>query len=148
MTFPPNKPRPHPHPAAAGAQPARRGPQGGAPAPAGSPQAYHRGPAPGQPRPANRRPAPVATKAQYVGGPGSSRGIPLGILSIILFITGPLGCALGFVSASQAKRAGTSPTLGVIGFILGLATCIAIAAYIGFQVLDLWKVLDQLADRY
>lgn len=148
MTFPPNQLRPRPQPAAAGAPPAQYHPQGGGPAPAGSPQADHRGPTPGQPRPGNHRPAPVATKAQYVGGPGSSRGILLGILSVILFITGPLGCALGFVSASQAKRAETSPTLGVIGFILGLATCIAIAAYIGFQVLDLWKVLDQMADRY
>lgn len=70
--------------------------------------------------------------------PPSTAGRMTGILAILFFWTGSIGCALGFVSISQARRAGASTTLGILGFSLGLAVFIGIFAYVLFGVLDVW----------
>ncbi|WP_054952714.1 hypothetical protein [Flaviflexus massiliensis] len=71
----------------------------------------------------------------------NTAGRLMGILSIVFFWTGSIGCALGFVSISQARRSGASATLGIIGFVLGLAVFIGILAYVFFGVLDVWEIL-------
>lgn len=70
--------------------------------------------------------------------PRSTAGRMTGIFAILFFWTGSIGCALGFVSISQARRAGASATLGITGFVLGLAVFIGIFAYVLFGVLDAW----------
>lgn len=72
---------------------------------------------------------------------GRSRGVALGILSLVLFLTGPLATSLGFVSYQQARRSGGSGTLGVIGFCLGTLVSIAMAIYIFIEVANIWDYL-------
>lgn len=79
--------------------------------------------------------------AQSVPVRPRGRGLVLGILSILLFLTGPLACALGYVSVAQARRSHGQTILGTIGFILGIATSIGMATYIGFRVHDIWQLL-------
>lgn len=73
--------------------------------------------------------------------PPHTAGRLAGILSIVFFWTGSIGCALGFVSISQARRSNASATLGIIGFVLGLAVFIGLIAYVFFGVLDVWDML-------
>lgn len=68
-------------------------------------------------------------------------GLALGILSLVLFFTGPLATSLGFVSNQQSRRAGGTGLLGAIGFIIGIAVSLIMAAYIFSEVKDIWDRL-------
>lgn len=85
-------------------------------------------PAYGQPPPYNYQPQQ----------PRNTAGQLTGVLAILFCWTGSIGSALGFVSISQARRAGAPATVGIIGFVLGLVVFIGIFAYVLFGVLDVW----------
>lgn len=100
--------------------------------------------APGYPTPYAAAPNPQGNPYVYQAPPPPQRKVPgrlTGILAICFFWTASIGCALSFVSIQQSRRAGTSATLGIIGFILGLAVFIGIFFYVLFGVLDVWKIL-------
>lgn len=64
------------------------------------------------------------------GAPQTNPGQVLGIVSIVLGLTGCLsliGVILGFMSRSRSKRAGASTTLGTVGLVISaIALVIAI----------------------
>ncbi len=68
-------------------------------------------------------------------------GTAAGVLAILFFWTGTIGCALGYVSIAQARRAGDSASLGIIGFALSFAVFLGIFFYVLLGVIDVWGAL-------
>jgi hypothetical protein len=52
--------------------------------------------------------------------PGNDRSTLLGILGIVigLICCGPAGIVLGIISMNQAKKYGSSPTLGIVAIVV------------------------------